>query len=275
MCPQPDEQSVPQQFNIRLAKGKRIPVRVYGRGKKIMVALHGFDYDGTVFEPWEAILGEHYTICVPDLPFHGAAEWDEKQFSREHLVRIIRAIATEKQCTALTLTGHSLGARILVCTAQDLMDIAERYILLAPAGIGAFDRVTPLWGQRIAEWALRRPAWLRHGISLGHKMGLVSNFHRRYAEVQLYPAQQRHRLFRTYNSLLSFSTSRPDIVSYWQNNQIATLLLLAEQDRFVPNHKIREFFAEVPAVHLEEAPGNHDLVNTRTAEIIRAAVQRP
>lgn len=239
-----------------------------------MIALHGFDYDSGVFASWEALLGEHYTICAPDLPFHGNAEWDEHKFSDEDMVQLIQAIAKKWQCSSITLVGHSLGARILVCVAKDLTDLVERFIFLAPAGIGAFDRVVPLWGQRLLEWALQRPIWLRFGVNIGHRIGLVSNFHRRYAEVQLYPPKQRNRLFRTYNSLLHFSTSRADRLSYWKDNKITTLVILAEQDRFVPNPKIQEYFMGIPHVRLEMISGNHNLVNTATAQFIRVAIQK-
>ena len=274
MCPQPDEPSV-TNFQLQLEQGKQLSVHTYGRGAQLLIALHGFDYDGAIFQSWEEELGEHYTICAPDLPFHGETEWDERWFTPSHLIEIIRSIAQHQQAERFTLAGHSFGARLLLCTAPDLWQSVERYIFLAPAGIGSFDRVLPLWMQSTLEWALRKPIWLEGLVNLGSRLGIVSNFHRRYAEVQLYPADKRFRLFRTYNSLVNLRTSRPDRVRHWQNNQVQTMILLAAQDRFVPNASIKDYFADVDKVSWHELPGSHDLVHQASAQLIRAAIQIP
>ena len=274
MCPQPDEQAE-VDFKIQLEEGKQIPVHVYGQGDQLLIAIHGYDYDGTVYQHWAAQLGERYTICAPDLPFHGNAKWDGHQFTPRHIIAVIRAIAQHQAAHTFTLAGHSLGARILLCTAPDLWQSVDQYIFLAPAGIGSFDRVLPRWMQSIAEGALAWPAWLKKLVNLGSRLGLVSNFHRRYAEVQLYPPAKRNRLFRTYNSLVHLRTSRPDRVQYWQKNTVKTLIVLATQDRFVPNDRIRAYFTNVPEVRWQQLPGGHDLVHEASAKAIRAEVQIP
>lgn len=261
-------------ITISLAPNKNIPVHVYGNGPNLLIAFHGYDYDGQVFQTWAEELGEHYTICAPDLPFHGQAEWDEKAFTPSHIVQIIRAIAENQKQDRFTLAGHSMGARLLVCTASELASSVDRYILLAPAGIGSFDRVLPLWAQRVLEFALSWPKWLELGVNIGYRLGWVNNFRRRYAEVQLYPADKRNRLFRVYNSLVQLQTSRRDRVQHWQQNPVDTLVVLAEDDRFVPNAKIRAYFAKVPKVSWREVRGNHDLVNKLTAAVVRDAIQK-
>lgn len=260
-------------FIIRLEDTKRIPVHVYGRGKQLLIALHGYDYDGQVFRAWAEKLGDTFTICAPDLPFHGDASWDEAFFSPAQMVDLIRAIAKHQGQERFSLAGHSWGARILVCTATDLASSVDQYILLAPAGIGSFDRVPPLWVQRALEFALSWPKWLEVAVNIGHRLGWVSNFRRRYAEVQLYPAEKRNRLFRVYNSLVHLRTSRPDRIRHWQQNEVETLIILAKDDRFVPNLKIRAYFAKMPRVSWCEVGGNHDLVNKLTAAVVHDAIQ--
>ncbi|MEL6832591.1 MAG: alpha/beta hydrolase [Bacteroidota bacterium] len=274
MCPQPDEQAN-VDFKIQLEQGKQIPVHVFGHGKQLLIAIHGYDYDGTVYQSWATQLGEQYTICAPDLPFHGETQWDERQFTPPQIVALIRAIAEHQKATSFTLAGHSLGARILLCTAPGLWQSVDQYIFLAPAGIGSFDRVIPRWMQSIVEGALARPFWLKTLVNLGARLGIVSNFRRRYAEVQLYPPGKRFRLFRTYNSLVHLRTSRPDRVAYWKQNTVKTQILLATQDRFVPNERIKAYFASVPEVSWQQLPGGHDLVHEASAKAILAAVQIP
>ncbi len=261
-------------FTIHLEDQKQIPVHVYGSGEQLLIAFHGYDYDGQVFKAWAEDLGGIYTICAPDLPFHGGARWDESKFSPKQMVDLIRAIAKHQGEERFSLSGHSMGARILVCTATELAQDVDRFVFLAPAGIGSFDRVLPLWAQRVLEFALAWPKWLELGVNIGYRLGWVNNFRKRYAEVQLYPADKRNRLFRVYNSLVHLRTSRPDRIQYWKQNEVDTLVVLAEADRFVPNPKIRAYFARVPRIDWREVSGNHDLVNTLTAAVVRDAVQK-
>ena len=266
MCPQPD-QPIQRDYFLDLP-GRQVHVCSYGSGPKLMIALHGYDYDASVFASWATVLGDQYTICAPDLPFHGQTSWKGSEFHPKDIEEAIAAIAQHEGHATFHLAGHSLGARLIVCTGNTWTEKVEQFILLAPAGIGSFDRVPPLLMQRIAEWALNWPAWLRFFVNLGARLNLVSNFHRRYAEVQLYPSDKRNLLFRTYNSLRHLRTSRSDRKLFWAKTTIPTLLVLAEQDRFVPNKAIRVYFSKNNNIKIVDTPGNHDLVNEKTAKVL-------
>lgn len=266
MCPQPDQPKARSYF-LQLS-GQQVRVSSYGRGPQLLIALHGYDYDGSVFAAWASTLGDEYTICAPDLPFHGHTRWGGKEFRPEAIAAIIVAIAQHEGAATFHLAGHSLGARLLVCTGSFWIEKATQFILLAPAGIGSFDRVPPLWMQRVAEKALAWPVWLQWLVNLGSRLKLVSNFHRRYAEVQLYPPDKRHLLFRAYNSLRHLRTTRPDRKLFWEQTSIPTLVVLAEQDRFVPNGAIRDYFSKNDRIEIVETPGSHDLVNEKTAALL-------
>jgi len=266
MCPQPDLSKARDYF-LDLS-GQQVHVCCYGDGPQLLIALHGYDYDGGVFGSWADTLGDQYTLCAPDLPFHGQTSWSDTEFHPKTIEGIITAIAHHEGASTFHLAGHSLGARLLVCTGSDWVGKVKQFILLAPAGIGSFDRVPPLWMQRVAEKALTWPTWLRLLVNLGARLNLVSNFHRRYAEVQLYPADKRNLLFRTYNSLRHLRTTRPDRKLFWEQTTIPTLVVLAEQDRFVPNGAIKTYFSKNKNIHLVEIVGNHDLVNEKTARVL-------
>lgn len=266
MCPQPDPSKARDYF-LDLP-GQQVHVCCYGDGPQLLIALHGYDYDGSVFASWASTLGDQYTICAPDLPFHGQTSWRGKEFRPEVIEEIITAIAKHEGAATFHLAGHSLGGRLLVCTGNTWVGKVAQFILLAPAGIGSFDRVPPLWMQRIAEKALIWPVWLKFLVDLGARLNLVSNFRRRYAEVQLYPADKRNLLFRTYNSLRHLRTTRADRKQFWKQTTIPTLVVLAEQDRFVPNGAVRAYFSKNKNIHLVEMEGNHDLVNEKTARVL-------
>lgn len=271
MCPPPDENNT-RNFFLDIQQ-QPVYVRTYGKGKELLIAFHGYDYDGSVFASWAEGLGDQYTICAPDLPFHGQTAWAKSEFTPDDIQQIIAGVLQRQSVTRYSLVGHSLGARLIVCNANAWAEQVEQFILLAPAGIGSFDRVPPLWVQQLIEKTLAWPAWLAFFVNLGHRLGLVSNFRKRYAEVQLYPVEKRTQLFRVYNSLRHLRTSQASCKHFWQSTSTATLVILAEQDRFVPNVAIRNYFAKNKEIALLEIASNHDLVNAKTAELVRENIQ--
>ena len=129
-------------------------------------------------------------------------------------------------------------------------------------------KVAPLPFQRIAEWALQRPRWFKLGAQLLHKIGWLSRFHMRYAEVQVFPKNKRFRLFRVFNSILDFKTSAPLLLSFWQTNNTPTLVILATRDRMVPNDKIKIYFSKHPNCNIIEVDDKHEMNMEVAARII-------
>ncbi|MEL7220271.1 MAG: alpha/beta hydrolase, partial [Bacteroidota bacterium] len=227
MCPQPDPAPRPV-FRLPLTEGK-IVVYSFGKGEKVMICLHGFDDHGISFQKWESTYGDEYTLYAPDLPFHGQSTWNRRWMDQVDVISIINAILLKIECADYVLTGHSYGARLILCAVPDFDHLPRKVILLAPGGIGTYDKVPPLWLQQVLEWSLRWPAWLQLGVNVGRKLGLISKFHQRYAEAQLYPPQQRWRLFRVFHSLLYFPTDTARIRNFWTTNATACLVVVAEK----------------------------------------------
>lgn len=264
MCLQTDEQVT---YYIELPEGK-IPVYRFGDGAKLMIALHGFESNGQAYAEWAEILGNQYTICAPDLPFHGQSVWRQNNFNSADMETLILAIAAQEQQSSYTLCGFSLGARIIVCTAPHLATQIEDCILLAPAGIGSYDKVIPLFLQNILERLLAWTTAFKFIVDQLHRLGWLSNFHKRYAEVQIYPADRRYRLFRLFNSILDFSTTKAGRHTFWQTTNTSLKLILGARDKMVPNDKIKAYFAQTPQCASIIIDAKHDLVNKQVAKLL-------
>lgn len=270
MCPQSDS-TFTADFCLSFPQGE-LAVYRFGQGPKILIALHGFDDKASSYATWCEALGAEYSIYAIDLPFHGTSAWLADRMRPADVWAIISAVLSQLKTTSFSIVGHSFGARILLCTAHEWAHLPEQIILLAPAGIGSYDRVAPIWLQRIGEGLLRWPAPFKFFVQLGWKMGLVSKFHWRYAEVQLYPAAQRYRLFRVFNSLVHFSTTSEPIRKFWQQTTMSCLVVVATQDRFVDSEKIKVYFAELPPVDVVEVIGSHQMINDRIARVVKEAI---
>lgn len=271
MCPQPDSQSRPV-FNLPLPEGE-ISVYSFGLGNKVMITLHGFDDRGMSFQKWESTYSDEYTLYAPDLPFHGKSTWHKSLMNQADVVNIVNAILQRIERTDYTLVGHSFGARLILCSMPDFECPPQQVVLLAPGGIGMYDKVIPIWLQQLVEWSLKWPGWLRLAVKTGSKLGLVSKFHERYAEAQLYPPKQRWRLFRVFNSAKYFPTNTSRIKHFWNSTSIACLVIVAQKDRMVSSPLIKTFFSNISGVDVLEIIGSHDMINERVATIVKGHLE--
>ena len=269
MCPQTDESTI---YNLHLKNGI-IPVFKQGNGAQLLIAFHGFESNKQAFKSWGDILGESFTICTPDLPFHGQSDWQLSSFAQADIIELILAIAEKEEVDHFTLAGFSMGGRFIVCLGKELKDKIDHFILLAPAGIGSYDKVRPLYMQRILEWLLQWPAWFKLGVQVFYRFGWISNFQKRYAEVQVFPQDKRYRLFRVFNSVLHFRTSFPFLVDFWRTTTIPILIILGLKDRLIPNDKVKAYFARSKNCTIIEINAKHALETAEVAGIIMDKIQ--
>lgn len=270
MCPQTDE---PNFYTLQLKNGST-PVFRQGNGSQLLIVLYGFESNNQAFNKWGSVLGDRFTICTPDLPFHGQSNWKPLTFTRADILELILAIAEKEKADHFTLAGFSMGGRFIVCLGEELKDRVNRFILLAPAGIGSYDKVLPLYIQRILEWMLQWPAWFKWGVGVFYHFGWISNFQKRYAEVQIFPKDKRYRLFRVFNSVLNFSTSTPVLISFWRKTSTPILIILGTRDRMIPNDKVKAYFANANNCTVIEIDAKHYLETAEVAKLVLETIQK-
>lgn len=113
-------------------KGKRLFYRLQGEGP-LVVLLHGFGEDGTVWKPQFDIFPDN-TLIVPDLPGSGQSEMIE-DMSIEGLADAVQAIVKEESnllglsvgdstlgVGGTILIGHSMGGYITLAYAEKYPD---------------------------------------------------------------------------------------------------------------------------------------------------------
>ncbi len=261
-----------QSYQLSVSNG-HIFVRQWGQDHPLLIFLPGYGYEGSVVEPMLPALTKCFTVCAIDLPFHGQSQWATSFFSKSDMQHIISQLTQRLGQQRFSLAGHSLGGRIALVTAPQFAEDLEHIFLLAPAGIGRYTFALPRFLQRLVELAIQQPSWLKYVINTGHRLGLVSNFHRRYAEVNIYPEEARYRLFRVWNSLPGFQPERTVERLAFQSLPTPTVLILGKRDRVIPNEEVIQYFQTKQHLAIAELDAGHELylpsVATRMIEMTK------
>jgi pimeloyl-ACP methyl ester carboxylesterase len=111
-------------------KNKKIFYRAEGKGNLLML-LHGFAEDGTIWKYQFKKLKEKFFVIVPDLPGSGSSEMPEGEIFMEDYADVVKAIADVELCNEnkkqFTLIGHSMGGYITLTFAEKYPELLNAF----------------------------------------------------------------------------------------------------------------------------------------------------
>ncbi|WP_137166903.1 alpha/beta fold hydrolase [Salinimonas lutimaris] len=108
------------------------------RNKPLLMMIHGFTGDNTVWLALAAQFKDDYHVVVPDLPGHGQTGFSpDWQYSISAQAKLLNALIWRMGYQRATLIGNSMGGYIAAYMARYQSNAIEACILLAPAGLPA------------------------------------------------------------------------------------------------------------------------------------------
>jgi pimeloyl-ACP methyl ester carboxylesterase len=115
-----------REIRINLCMDKRIAFngaqgyyKTEGKGKVVML-VHGFIEDGSMWDGMLAGLKKNYKVIVPDLPGFGKSVLTNDELSMEYYAEYLYAILKAEKVGKLILLGHSMGGYVA-------LNFAEKY----------------------------------------------------------------------------------------------------------------------------------------------------
>lgn len=101
-----------------LYQHKEVFYQKLGSGSSVVMLIHGFPEDGSIFKYQYNFLKEEHTVLVPDLPGSGKSSYNEAMKSVEDFAEVIRSVLEEEKVDQCFLLGHSMGGYIALAFAE-------------------------------------------------------------------------------------------------------------------------------------------------------------
>lgn len=251
---------------IKIEKGT-VSCHRFGRGAKLIIALHGFGDQANSFSNFEKTLGDHYTIIAPDLPFHGETEWLEDSYQREDFIQLIEQILKLDSWQTFDLVGHSLGGTIALSIATHFDKHLEYLILLAPSGIAVKSMAIPnLIPVAIRLWIAK---YLKTGfiLNLAERLktwGGVNAYSVKFLHHHLGDSNKQKRLMHTWVSEYYFRLKISTLKrSLSKREKEKTYFILGTKDPLVSSSVIEEKLGNY--VNIQQIESGHRMINAKTA----------
>jgi pimeloyl-ACP methyl ester carboxylesterase len=234
----------------------------FGRGPKLLVALHGFGDRARLFAILEEALSEHYTVVAFDLPFHGQTIWKNRTFTKSDLLAIIQQIMDREGQKRLCLMGYSFGARLVQAMLPQLLKKLDKLYLLAPDGIQT--KGMPM--------AVRTPMWVRHFLFLlkwGSRFNLVPPLILHFLTFNLTRPERFQRTFGCWFALDSFYLRRRRIKAIWRNSGLPVDIYFGTKDEMIRYKTVKKMVEGVPNVRIYRMNAGHRLIGEDLRERMR------
>lgn len=108
---------------------------VYGRGK-VLVLLHGWGVDSTVWQPILSELSRTVKVVTVDLPGFGQSQAPKNVWTLDEYAKTVMSLVAKLKLSKINLLGHSFGGRIAIKIASSKnYPLLEKLILVDSAGI--------------------------------------------------------------------------------------------------------------------------------------------
>lgn len=213
-------------------------VNQWGRGPHLIVAWHGFRQNGRAFAKIGMHLPEGYSLCAPDLPFHGKTDWQAPDYQPEDLWALTATLMHRFEANMFTLAGFSLGAQLSVGMALIRPQSIREIWLIAPdtplTKWGWFTYHVPHSWRCSLQRIFSRPGRLLHWADRLYRLRLIDRFTLTFLHRNMANSADRQQLFGTWRARATFPFSFRQL----RRVPIPVTVYLGRRDPLVPYRRI-------------------------------------
>jgi len=256
---------------LDLEKG-RLCYYSFGKGERLLIAIHGFADTARTFASLEKELGNTYTILAFDLPWHGFTSWHRNDFTQTDVLELIeRLLEKYKQ---FDIAGHSLGGRIILSLYPKLEAIGMKQIFfLAPEGLSCsstcFTNLFPVFLRKLLKKLARYPQWFLSLCRALNKVAILPKFTNNYFQHHLSNERRRKRLFNTWIAQKQFPVKRPLVKATIKREKTRTVFVFGKNDKILGTKVIQKTKRNYPGAEIIILDEGHYLINENLGLTIR------
>ncbi len=257
-------------------KNSQISCLVFGEGRDILVAFHGFGDRAALFLKLEPSLGKKYKIYAIDLPYHGHTVWKEDKFNEKVFLSTVNVIRKIENVELITLLGYSFGCKIVQRIFLRQSKRTKHLILLAPDGF--YNRfifeitMIPKPIRYAMRWILNRPIWFVKILEFFYRLGVINRFIFQFTKRHLNNIQRRARLFAYWISMDDFDLRKPFFIKKANSRDARIDYFCGTSDDVVSISKVREFTSNIKNTYVHELDTDHNIIGDALNESLSLCI---
>lgn len=248
--------------------------QIGGTGDHLLIALHGFGEDSSLFADWEISLGSVFTILAIDLPFHGAAkDWERPYFRPSDFVPLFQALHKKYNKPYCSLLGQSFGASVIYGSWKLLDFLPSAVWLLNPGGLATrrlgIPKAVPGWLRGLIGGSIdkRTTLWMKFAQQL-HRLDFLDTFSLSYLRYHFAKKERLRRLIGVWRSLKYFPIKKQPLLKEAKQGTVPIQLVIGKTDELINWNQLHNWLDKWPSELLHLLDLGHQLVNEVTAKLL-------
>ena len=251
-------------YSIELPEG-RIALQEKGKGKQILLCLHGYRQSKRMFHPFFAEMPEGWRVVVMDLPLFGETEWFDpaKGIEYEFLQRFWNKLREHYPEAKFHLLGFSMGGWVAMALQRVASPSVGTIFLLAPDGIRSqfwhrFVR-TNLGGWLLIR-TLNRPQWVLQVSEWLYNRQWLDAFSYRFVQRNFTDESLRQLLLMQLKLYAPLRFSWSQLIEQAREPAKVWHLIWGKHDQVLPWQTALRFTDQVPNAKLHLVEAGHMLL---------------
>lgn len=243
-----------------------------GRGKKLLLAFHGYGRDAQSMLLFAPYLEREYTCLFFDLPHHGGSHWGHGSvLSAMQLSGMVVELMNEHDVQKISLLGYSIGGRICLSIIHEMVECVERVTLLANDGL----RIDPYYrfftrntlGKQLFRLMLVQPGAYLSLLSLLHKGKLLHEKRYKFLMQYLSDEAARKQLSLGWPAMAELVPEIQPLKKIIAHHKVSIVIFMGKHDMIIPAslaHKFKKGLDTVQVITLNKGHRLFDASNVGT-----------
>jgi pimeloyl-ACP methyl ester carboxylesterase len=240
-----------------------------GKGKKLLLAFHGYNNSADLFAPFAEYIKEEYTVISIDLPHHGKTEWEAPlQMQVKDLMAMVWLLKKEMGVEKVSLMGYSMGGRMCLKIVEMMPDDIEKVLLAAPDGLSfnAFyyflTRTMP--GKALFNHFLETPQFYFPIMNAIRRVGLVSDARHKFAMQHIQTGESRKFLQNVWPSTCRIIPANSRVRILVNKYKISVHIFMGAYDKVIPPAMGKRFAGGIKTAELHIVNKGHRVMDADT-----------
>lgn len=246
---------------------------VWGSGKRLLLAFHGYGNDAAIFNPFVDYLNEAYTILSFDLPHHGNSKWTEgTPLTKKDLVALVDTLKEQYKVDKISLLGYSMGGRICLTIVECVPASIDKVVLIATDGMTVnfyyyfFTRT--YFGRKLFRYMLEKPDSFLNIIDWLRKKNLVDASRHKFFMNYLRPEPSRKFLLQVWPGLRHLVPSPAKLKQAIRKHHIPVSIFMGTYDKIMPPSLAEKFKTGLDTAQLYILEKGHRVFDNENAQQI-------
>ncbi|SMG11426.1 Pimeloyl-ACP methyl ester carboxylesterase [Marivirga sericea] len=250
---------------------------VKGRGATPLLAFHGFGQSKEVYDPFDELLGDEYTVYAFDIYYHGKSEWKDRNqaLEKQDWEEILTSFLKKHHIENFAVVGYSMGGKFALASLELFPRRIKEFKLIAPDGIK-----TSLWYslatyptsfRKFFRAMIVRPKYFYQILKTTKKLGIVDKSLLKFANTQMNTREKRRRVYLTWVVFRHLKFDLKLIAFLINQNKIPMKMFTGKYDKIITAENMMDLLKHVKEYEHVILEAGHNTLIADTAKHLAPA----